>query len=817
MHRGCAFSLLTFLAVWAGVVSSTSAVGGESESPVLSRMEIAPDRLHLSGKNRQRQLLVTGYRADGSPFDLTHSAHYVAADRGMVTIDGGLVRGLTEGQTTLRVSAGRLHAEVSVTVSDFSNYPAVDFRGDVLPLLSKHGCNSGGCHGRQSGQNGFKLSVFGFDPVADYDALVHEGRGRRIFPGAVRHSLVYAKAVGLTSHGGGQRMTEDSQDAELLREWLRQGAPWGRDSAPVLTGVTVRPSLRIMPPKSGQQLQVTATYSDGRTRDVTRAADYSGNQPSIADCTDSGLIQTGTAAGEAAVTVNYMGMVDVSRVVIPQSEPEPARPQWLTSGNRIDEFVWQKWKQLRIPPSPLCDDATFLRRVRVKVSGTLPKADEVRRFLMDESPNKRAVLVERVLASDEFVSYWTQRWSDILMVNSKAIGGRGAYAFHRWIRKQIRDNRPYDQWVREIVTASGNTGQVGPANFFRLLRTPEDVTKTISQAFLGVRMDCAQCHHHPFEKWGQDDFYGLAGYFNGLSRVKLDDNRELILHPGHKSISIPVIQRSVDTRPPGGTATLADKATDPRPELARWMTSPKNPYFARLVSNRLWKHLMGRGLVEAEDDFRETNPPTNPQLLDHLAGITTESGFNLKELMRQILLSHVFQLSSRATPANHGDQQFYSHYPVRRLPAEVMLDAICQVTGTPERYVGHPTGTRAIELWDNQMPSYFLDTFGRSLRQSPCECGSSGEPTMAQALHLLNAPEIEAKVQSLSGNAVALAESDLSTDELIQQVALMTVNRMPNDSEIAVGRRLLSSSSRTPGTQDLMWVMLNAYDFLFVK
>ena len=784
----------------------------------IQRVSVEPPAINLSGKDRQQQLVVTGFRSDGSEVDLTHMASLTLGDASVAVVDAALLSGLKEGETELKIKVGEVETTVPLQVSNFDNYPPIHFEGDVLPLLSKLGCNSGGCHGKQSGQNGFRLSVFGFDPRADYDALVKESRGRRIFPGSVERSMIYAKAVGLEAHGGGQRMKADSQDAELLREWIRQGTPWGDEQAPAVTAITVHPRLRVMTPRSQQQLRVVATYSDGKTRDVTRAASYTGNAAVISDCDSRGLIQTGKLAGEAAITISYMGFVDVSRVVIPRpSASVSKRPDWFTKDNPIDNLVWNKWQQLRIGPSELCDDATFLRRLMVKTTGTLPRAKQVREFVANTSPNKRADAIEDALASGEFVSYWTQRWSDILMVNSKTIGGRGAYVFHRWIRQQIRTNRPYDEWVRDIIVASGNSGQVGPANFYRGQRTAEDVTNAISQAFLGVRMDCAQCHHHPFEKWGQDDFYGLAGYFNGMTRQKLDENRDLIYHPGHKSISVPVVKRAVQTRPLGGDPTAADQRTDPRPELARWVTSSENPFFSRLVANRIWKHLMGRGLVEPEDDLRDTNPPTNPELLNHMAEYLKQNDFDLKALMRQILVSRTFQLSSQSTDSNCDDDQSFSHYLIRRLPAEVMLDAICQVTQVPEEYPGHPPGSRAIELWDNQLPSYFLDTFGRSLRESPCECGSSGEPTMAQALHLLNAPEIEAKIRVDKGLAFELSQTDLDADRLIEHIALTTVNRPPTAKERKTGRQLLKNSSRRQGIEDFLWVMMNSYDFLFVK
>lgn len=790
-----------------------STLGEEFES-----IEVVPENIEITGGNRQTQILITGRRVDRSSVDLTHLAQISIVNKQIARLSESLVLGLREGQTSLQVKVEGFETSIPVIVSGYKDYPAVSFEGDIIPLLTKRHCNSGGCHGRQGGQNGFQLSVFGFDPTTDFEALTRQSRGRRVFPGAIEQSLIYSKATGSVAHGGGSRLKGDSQDAELLREWINQGFPWGSTDTPTVTQIEVTPETRSLTPRAFQQLRVVATYSDGSIRDVTRAAAYTTNMAVIAECNTNGVIETGKLPGEAAITISYMGKVDVARVIIPQPGTDVAvRPGWFTTENEIDNLAWGKWEQLRIQPSDQCDDATFIRRLFIKATGALPTTGQVQEFLADDSPNKRAAIIEEALASEDYTNYWTQRWSDIMMINSKTIGGRSAYTFHRWIRKQIQENRPYDDWVYDVIVATGNTGNVGPANFYRSQRTPEDVTKAISQAFLGIRMDCAQCHHHPFEKWGQADFYGIAGFFNGIKRVKLDENRELIYHPGHQSIAIPVINQSVLTQPLAGKPTTADANTDPRPELAAWVTSPTNPFFARLVVNRIWKHLMGRGLVEPEDDFRETNPPTNPELLDYLASCLIENDFDLRDLMRKILNSHTFQLSSTPTESNHTDNQSYSHYLIRRLPAEVMLDAICRVTGVPEKYAGHPQGTRAIELWDNQLPSYFLDTFGRSLRESPCECGSSGDPTIAQALHLLNAPEIENKLMAVEGRVSSLSQGSLNPTDLIKKISLATVGRLPDSKELRIGTELLAAKDRRQGIEDFIWVMLNSYDFLFVK
>jgi len=440
-----------------------------------------------------------------------------------------------------------------------------------------------------------------------------------------------------------------------------------------------------------------------------------------------------------------------------------------------------------------------------------------------------------VLDRPEFADYWALIWSDILLVDRQKLGERGAYELHRWLHDQFARNRPYDQWVAEVVTATGNSGTNGPANLYRAVETPEELARTISQAFLGVRMECAQCHHHPFEKWSQDDFYGLVGFFNGLERKPIAPGRVLVYHSGLRETRIPLIEKVVATRPLDGVV-FTETGTDPRRVLAQWMTARENPWFAPLAANRLWKHFLGRGLVEPEDDLRSTNPPTNDELLNYLASELIESKFDLKQLMRTILQSRTYQLSSVTNATNRDDEQNFSHHYVRRLPAEVLLDAISSVTGEAEVFPGRPPGTRAIELWDNRLPSYFLEIFGRPERTSPCECGRSSEPTMSQALHLMNAPEVEAKIASESGRVAQLVRSGLDSDALTEELCLSTLGRLPRESERAIAQQLFQSSrerysysepnsiaipaDQRPGRQaaeDFLWSLLNSYDFLFVK
>ena len=691
----------------------------------------------------------------------------------------------------------------------------VHFANDIVPLLSKYGCNNGGCHGKASGQNGFKLSVFGFDPAADFNSLVKEGRGRRVFAAAPEASLLLQKATGRTAHGGGRRIAPASPDYALLLAWLQQGTPIGSADAPRAVALRVSPSERILGLKSEQQIQTTAVFSDGSLRDVTAAASYTSNAGQVAEVAPGGRVRTGNLPGEAAVTVHYMGLVAAARFQVPRPDapnPYPAIPV----NNANDGLVWAKLRTMGILPSDLADDATFFRRLHLDAIGTLPKPEEVRFFLADQDPKKREKAIDRILDRPEYASYWGLKWADVLLVNRDKLGDRGAFEMHRWLVAQLAKNRPYDEWARELIAATGSSHRTGPVNFYRAAPTPEEAARAVSQAFLGVRLECAQCHHHPFEKWGQDDFYGLAAFFDGMQRKKVTGDEDLVFHTGSGGgMKITGTERVVRARPPGGPALLAGFTGDPRPMLAEWVTAPDNPYFARLAANRLWKHYFGRGLVEPEDDLRSTNPATNEPLLDHLTKSLVESRFDLKAVHKLILNSRVYQLSGVPNATNADDEQFASHRLVRRLPAEVLLDAISEVSGVPEAFPGRPNGTRAIDLWDNRAPSYFLDIFGRSERLSPCECGRTSEPTMAQVLHLMNAPEVEAKLAGASGRVARLIAAKKSEAEIVEELCLAALGRPPGEKERRAARKLFAAAPPRDAAQDFLWALLNSHEFLF--
>jgi hypothetical protein len=718
-----------------------------------------------------------------------------------------------------------------VSAADGSNERAdtprrFNFENQIVPILSKLGCNSGGCHGKAEGQNGFKLSVFGFDPHADYDAIVKEARGRRVAPAAPEHSLILRKTLGQVPHGGGKRMSERSREHATLLAWIAAGMPFGSPDDPVVERIEVAPADRTLEPKSTQQLQVTAVLSDGTRQDVTASANYSANVPPIAAVNEQGLIETHELAGEAAVMVSYLGKVGLSRVIVPQKRDRPfVRPR---QTNLLDLLVWNKLELLGIQPSEPANEEEFLRRLFLDLIGTLPTTAEARAFLADTRADKRERLVDELLERPEFVDFWALKWADILRVDRQQLKARGAVTFYEWLRTSIRQNKPYDQFVREIVTAQGSSDRVGPANLYRVVATPELLASTTSQIFLGVRIECAQCHHHPFDKWAQDDFYGMVGFFSRVQRrgdgegidvavgppAEVKNPRTGKVVPPHPLEAVGSTSPTSSSQPP---TTHPD--SDPRVALADWMTSPDNRWFSRAIANRLWSHFFGRGLVEPIDDMRDTSPASNEPLLQALSRYTADQKFDLKQVIRLITTSQVYQLSSTPNASNERDDQNFSHAAMKSVPAEVLLDAISQATGRPEEFSLQPIGTRAIQLWDNRVNHYFLAVFGRPLRVTACECERINEPSVAQVLHLMNAPEIQAKISHPRGRVQRLVRAGRSANDIVDELYLATYSRLPRDPErsSAVGYidAATADGRRVEAVEDLLWTLMNTTEFLF--
>jgi hypothetical protein len=692
----------------------------------------------------------------------------------------------------------------------------ISFRNEVVPLLTKLGCNQGACHGGQHGKGGFKLSLLGFEPEVDFTAIVKSAEERRITPFAPEESLLLLKPTLAVAHGGGKKMEVDSPAYRLLTLWLEQGAPGPHEEDPRVVGIKVFPEHRLMEPGQEQQLAVMAALSDGSESDVTRDARFDTLNEAVATVRPSGLAKT-VGKGEANIMVRYQGQAAMSRLTVPFAREKPFP---FPTGNIIDARAADRWRELGLTPSPLCTDAEFLRRAMLDVIGTTPTPDDVEDFLADNDPDKRIRLVDRLLDRPEYVDFWTLKWGDLLRVNSEKLGAQGMLAFNLWLREAFRANMPVNRMVDELVTAQGSIYSNGPANFFRIASSPDDLAETTAQVFMGVRLQCAKCHHHPFESYGQDDYYALAAYFARVRTKGSDEfglfGREQVVYVAKSGeVRQPRSGKTMAPRPLGGSAV--DDPVDRRRALAKWLTSENRHWLAKNVVNRYWGYLMGKGLVNPIDDLRATNPPTNPELLDAMAGAFIASGYDLKALLRLILTSRVYALSALTTPDNRLDTMFFTHYTIKRLTAEQLLDAIDAATGTVEKFPKLPAGTRAISVPDSTYTSFFLDTFGRPLRAIACECERSSDPNLSQALNLMNGELLNRKLFQADGRLSRMLKDPKLTDPgLARRLYLLTFNRPPTEAETArAGTIFTDAPSRQAGAQDLFWALLNSQEFLF--
>lgn len=778
-----------------------------------AELRVTPNAVNLQRPEDSQQLLVSDVQG-AVMSDATRSVQYEVKPPLVVTVDAdGLVHPLAEGTTQLVVRSGATEIQVPITVTGLTQPTPVSFQYEIQPILTKARCNSGGCHGKAEGQNGFKLSLLGFDNSFDHDALTKEGKGRRLSITAPLSSLILRKATAEVPHGGGRKIEPHSPQYKRMLRWIASGAPLNVPDERQVVSIEVEPAELVMTPGGTQQLRVWAIDDRGQRRCATVESDYISNAPHIADSNQRGLLQASEIPGEAAILIRYLGHVAVCRVALPRPGSVFARP---AEANFIDGHVWNKLTRLGIPPSDAIDDATYLRRAYLDVIGTLPTAQEARKFLEDPAPDKRAKLVDALFQRPEYTDYWAMKWSDLLKADKLKITPQGTVGLTRWLRKQFSANRPYDEMAREILTAQGPVQGEGPAAFFKSVDSPEVTSRAVSQLFLGVRIECAQCHHHPSERWSQDDYAGLAGFFSGINVKKLPDGTDAVVARGGADQKHPRTGELVPARALGAKTADFTNVIDRRQTLANWMTAPDNPFFARAIANRMWSHYFGRGLVEPIDDMRATNPATNEPLLDALEAHLRQVKYDLKAFSKTLLLSRAYQLGP-ATDANRDDRQHFSHARPKAVPAEVLLDSISQTTGVPEKFNGWPEGIRSIQVWDNRMPSYFFRIFGRPVRATVCECERSNEPSISQALHLLNSPEVNAKIAHRHGTARKLAESSLSDDQITDEIYLGTLSRFPTADEKALMKSAFEAAAgnRAVAVEDILWSVLNTKEFLY--
>ncbi len=817
--------LLTLLAL-----TSYATVSLAAESPITA-ITAYPAKLALVGVEDAPQLIVTGRRADGREIDLTGAATYAVSNAKVARVEAtGRVFPVANGTAEITIAFAGKEVKVPITAAKMDTPQPLNYPNQVNPIFTKLGCSSGGCHGKIAGQNGFRLSLLGFDPAFDYENLLKEGRGRRVFPAAPEKSLLLTKATGAAPHGGGKKMDPNGEEYKIVRRWISSGLPYGSKNDPTVTKISIYPEHRVIDRKSRQQLAVYAHYSDGSIEDITRRAQYESNDTDIATVSESGLISTQSLTGQAAVMARFNGNVTVFRATVPRAGA--AVKFDFPEASIVDKFTAKKWHELNITPSNLCTDEQFIRRIYLDLTGTLPDARDILAFTADKDTAKRERLVDRLLDTPEYAYFFANKWADILRVKRRNQAARayGTFAFHTWIREAMAADKPYDEFVRDILCAIGDERKSPPTVWYKEVKTPENFVDDVSQVFMGQRLACANCHHHPYEKWSQDDYWGVAAFFARVGTKAVPtpgvannqrDQRQAVFIRNSGSVQNKRSGQTAPLKPLDANEVTVDGGDDPRRLFADWMTDAKNPYFARTAANRYWAHFFGRGIVDPLDDMRVTNPPSNPELLDALAANLVENKYSLKALIRTICKSRTYQLAAEPNEFNKGDKQSFARYYPKRLQAEVLFDAVAKLTDAPSTFPGLPNDrfapNRAIMLPDESFQSYFLDVTGRPQRISACECERVNEASLAMTLHLLNSQEVQDKIARAGGRADRYAKDKRSDEVKVTELFLLATGSKPNAEKLKLALSHIAKHEKNKklAYENIIWALLNTKSFLF--
>ena len=786
-----------------------------------AELEVYPVEVKLLGKRESAQLVVT---KDGSS-DVTREVEYKVEDPAMVSVSHrGVIRPKANGTTRVLIGGGEL--AVTVEVSGMEQPQLVSFRHQTLPVLSLAGCSAGSCHGSPHGKGGFRLSLRASDPKLDAQTLAREEFGRRVNLIEPENSLILLKPTVQVSHEGGERLGKGSAEYEILRDWIAEGAKTEAGDEAQCVGIDVYPSaVRVLKyPNAKQQFSIHARFGDGTRRDVTGLAVFETSDESVASAAPSGLV-TGTGRGDVAIIVRYLDFIESSHLTFVR-EVEGFEWSGPPVANYIDEHVYRKLRQLQFVAAPRVGDREFIRRLSLDVTGLLPTPDAVEHFVADASPDKRAQLIDTLLESEDHANFWAQKWGDLMRVSKKQIGAGPVFKLNRWLVNAVATNQPYDEFTRDVLTANGSSLVHPAANYFRAAGDTFDAMETTSQLFLGSRIQCAKCHNHPFERWTQNNYYGLSAFFNRVERRKSGRPDEMfvfaskggeVTHPATKQAMKPWV-------PKAGTLDVPE-GTDRRQAFADWLTSDGNPFFARVEANRIWTYLMGRGIVEPFDDFRDSNPPTNPQLLDALAEDFAASGYDRRHLLRMILNSRTYQASSRTTPLNEADQRYFSHYQPRMLTAEQLVDALGEVTGRPMKFVGVPATMKATQLPAPDLKPHdrgkignveFMKVFGQPERQTICECERGDDSSLGQALEMFNGKLVNDMITSKGGRLQGWIKDGVADADIVEKIYALALARAPTEKELSLHQEyIVTSGDRGQALEDTMWTVLNKSEFLF--
>ena len=796
------------------VTSSEKALSSEA---AMTRLDAYPPSISLTTKKDFNSFVLVATFDNGVTKEVTHESNLEVSDPKVAEVENNLLLPKTDGKTLLKATYLGRSVEIPITVSKAQENRTVSFNLDVMPIFMKAGCNNGSCHGSARGQDRFMLSLFGYDPEGDHYRITREQGTRRINLAVPEESMLVEKSIGAVPHTGGKLFSKDSEHWQVMVDWLRKGAlDDPKDVAKPQKLELFPPELLLEGNGASQQMTVLAHYSDGTTRDVTKLTVFQSNNELSASIDENGLVTAGKR-GEAFVMARFnVFTVGIQAVVIPENlqYERPALP----ANNYVDALVHEKLHKLRITQSGLCSDEVFLRRVFLDVVGMTPKKEDYDRFAMDSSPDKRAKLIDELLDRKEFTEIWVMKFAELLQIqtdDNQGMSYKATLLYFNWLKDRIANNVPMDQIVRELLTSTGGTFVNPSTNYYQVERDNLKITENVAQVFMGMRIQCAQCHNHPFDQWTQNDYYSFASFFSQVGRKRGADPRESIIY-NRKSgeINHPIHKKPMPPKFLGGEAPEIKSGDDRREILANWLASPENPFFARNLANLVWAHFFGQGIIEPVDDVRVSNPPSNPQLLDELARRFTDYKYDFKKLVRDVCNSRTYQLSTQTNPSNEGDLRNFARAHLRRLRAEVLLDVITQVTETKNKFQGLPLGAKAIQIADGRVSNYFLTTFGRATRETVCSCEVVMEPSLSQALHLLNGDVTNTRIGQ--GKVVSnLLKKEKKPEEVIVDLYLRCYSRMPTAAEKANLLASLDQEKPDDGLRDIFWALLNSKEFVF--
>ncbi len=805
---------LTFSFLLAPTLNFAQTTDSQSDS-----IAVYPAEITLSSARDRQSIVVQRTRPDGITEDLSDSCSIeVAAAEGQpakAKFENGYLLPVANGETTLIVAVEMQRVEVPIKVVNVEKVPPVSFQNDVMPVFSKTGCNAGSCHGAARGKDGFNLSLYGFDPKGDYHRLTREMMGRRVNLAVPDDCLLTNKATGSVAHSGGSLMSRESEYYRTITRWLEAGATEDIGKVPTVDRIELYPPAAVLNgADSKQKLAVVATYSDGSSRDVTNLAYFSTNNDNSATVSQSGVV-TAANRGEAFVMARFDTHTVGSDFIVLPRDVQFDWPEDIKSHNYIDDRIHDKLRKLRIRPAELCSDAEFIRRTSLDICGIVPNSEQVEAFVADTDPEKRSKYIDQLLERKEFAEIWLMKWTELLQVRSTAqVSYKSTLLYFDWLKERISNNVPVDEMVVELLGATGGTFTNPATNYFEIERDKLKTAENVAQVFMGTRIQCAQCHNHPFDRWTMDDYYSFTAFFAKVNRKQAEDPRERIIFNGGGETKHPVTGKVMKPKFLGG-AVPEIKGNDRRTVLAKWLASAENPWFARNLSNIVWAHFFGRGIVHEVDDFRVSNPPVNPQLLDELAAKFGEYNFDFKMLVRDICNSRTYQLSTRKNETNASDETNFSRASLRRIRAEILLDVISQITETRDKFRGLPLGARAVQIADGTTSTYFLNTFGRAKRETVCSCEVKMEPNLSQALHLINGNTVQNKIQQ--GAVVKkMIDAKKSDDEILGELYLRCLSRQPTETEsTALKATIAENENRQQAIEDIFWALLNSREFVF--